>query len=360
MLFDSIPIQFYTPLYYHVLLLVVLITFFNSQTTAMNSAKNLTYIKCMGFFLLGFVLLYMGLRPIHGVFVDMTTYAAMFERYTEGDVRLISGDYLFSFFMYVTSLTISVQTFFLICTFLYIIPLYLVCKKWFGKYWFYAFLMLIASFSFWAYGTNGIRNGLASSFFLLAMSKEKRIYQILWLVLSVGTHKSMLLPSLGFVITRVYNTPKSFFILWLISIPLSLALPGFWEKLFASMVEDNRASYLTTASDNDKFTRIGFRWDFLLYSTTGVISGWYFLIRRKYHDLKYSQLYNIFLFTNSFWILVIRANYSNRFAYLSWFMLALIIIYPWLKNEEVRKKHKKIGFLILLYFAFTYLMNIIL
>ena len=72
------------------------------------------------------------------------------------------------------------------------------------------------------------------------------------------------------------------------------------------------------------------------------------------------RLFNIYLFANAFWILVIRANFSNRFAFLSWFLLALVICYPWLKFYFEKNQHRKLGMIMLAYFGFTYLMNIIL
>jgi len=359
MTIDFIPINFYTPLYYHIILIVTLITFLHSQRMTFSDSRNLNYIKVGGFFLFWFVLLYMGLRPIHGVFVDMTTYARGFERYKAGEPILSDKDFLFHLFVKGSSTILNIHAYFFICAVLYVVPLYLICKKWFKQYWFYAFLMLVGSFSFWAYGTNGIRNGIATSLFLLAISREKKVFQILWLLVSVNFHASMYLPAIGFVITWFYNKPYGFFYFWLAAIPLSLAAPGLWENIFATLVEDERVEYLTTEAAKDRFRSIGFRWDFLLYSVTGVFAGWYYIFKKKITDKTYLQLFNVFLFANAIWILVIRASYSNRFAYLSWFMLALVIVYPWLKHYFEKKQHQKLGWIILAYFAFTYFMGIL-
>ena len=103
-----------------------------------------------------------------------------------------------------------------------------------------------------------------------------------------------------------------------------------------------------------------FRWDFLLYSATGVYAGWYYIIKKNFDDTFYIRLFNIYLIANAFWVLVIRANFSNRFAYLSWFMLGVIIIYPLLKQNFLSNQHRVIGGVLIIYFAFTYLMNVIL
>lgn len=349
---DFIPLNLYTPLYYHLLLIITLYIFFRLQNEGLKKSN-------LGTPLLIFTIFFMGFRPVSGVyFGDMETYNRFFEHYHSGGAILVSEDLLFHSFMKICSQVMDNNTFFLICAILYTVPLYVVSKKWFKQYWFYPFLMLLGSFSFWAYGTNGIRNGIASSFFLLAISRENKVFQILIFLLAISFHKTMLLPVLGWVIAWFYNVPKAYFYFWLASIPLSLALPGFWQSLFASMVEDDRSVYFTDNTYAEQFRRTGFRWDFLLYSAMGVYAGWYYIFKKGLNDKTYLQLFNTFLFANAFWILVIRASFSNRFAYLSWFMMALVIIYPWLKYYFEEKQAKKLGVVILSYYVFTYFMNV--
>lgn len=355
-----IPIHLYTPIYYYVILFFVMITFIHTQTVRMGGVNNLNYTKISGVMLLLFVVLYMGLRPIHGVFVDMMTYNYQFVRCQVGDIPS-GNDYLFNYFILLSSKVLSGAQFFFICAFIYVFPAYLVSKKWFGNQWFYAFLIVVASFSFWSYGTNGIRNGMATSMFLMGMSKDKRVSQAIWLLISVLFHKAMMLPAAGFILSNLFNKPRLFLIFWLLSIPLSLIGGGFWEQIFSnSPIEDSRFDYFTAEVDESKFSKIGFRWDFLLYSSVGVGLGWYYIFKRKFSDQLYYYIFNTYLFANAIWILVIRANFSNRFAYLSWFLLPLVLIYPPLKTWVFRKNHQSIGLMILLYFAFTFIINVVL
>jgi hypothetical protein len=304
----------------------------------------------------------MGLRPVSDFFGDTPTYARLFNLYKEGEQVYAEKDIIFNTFMLLCSKIMSVNMFFLTCAFLYVYSLYLVCKKWFPNYWFYAFLLLVGSFSFWGGVVNGIRNSMAGSIFLLGISRDKRLFQVVLILLSIGIHKSMLLPTLGFVIAQFYNKPKYMIAFWLLCIPLSIVGGGFWENFFASLgFEEDRLSYLTEGNvNNDDFSSTGFRWDFLLYSATAVYAGWYFIVKKGFEDKIYYWLFNIYVFANAFWILVIRANFSNRFAYLSWFMMALVIIYPFLKIELMKNQHKVLAKVMLIYFAFTFLMNVIL
>lgn len=361
-MFDILPIELYTPIYYYAIFFVVLLTFLHTQILTLDSSRTKRYNKIFGIIILIFVLLYMGLRPINGVFVDMTTYNRIFERYARGQEIVSEKDIFFHLFTKYLSTFTNATVYFFICAALYIVPLYLVCKKWFQVYWFYAFLILIGSFSFWAYGTNGIRNGIAGSLFLYGISREKRIWQIAIIFIAVNFHKSMLLPLGGFVIANFYNRPRKMIAFWLICIPISLAGGGFFEIFFANLgFEDDRLSYLTDGNVNDdNFSSTGFRWDFLVYSGTAIFAGWYYIIKRKFNDKIYFWIFNTYIFANAFWILVIRANFSNRFAYLSWFMMGLVIIYPLLKQQIIPKQHHRIGLIIVANFAFTFFMNVIL
>lgn len=46
----------------------------------------------------------------------------------------------------------------------------------------------------------------------------------------------------------------------------------------------------------------------------------------------------MYLLTNTFWILIIRANFSDRFAYLSWFIYSVILLYPLVTRPVVRRQ----------------------
>ena len=359
---ELVPIYLYIPVHYIVMLLVVLLTFAQSQSNRMDSDSNFRYMKGMGVVYFLFVVLFMGLRPVSGsYFGDMSTYRDYFNHYANGGEIFSRVDLLFHLYTQACSKVLSLHTYFLLCATIYMWPLVLVSKKWFKDYWFYGFLFLVTSFSFWTYGTNGIRNGMAGSLLLLGISRDKRLWQVVLIVLAVSFHKSMVLPAAAFVFANFYNNPKKLMYLWLLCIPASLVAGGAFESFFATLgFDDDRINYLTQTVDATQFENTGFRWDFLLYSATGVFAGWFYIFKRNYKDKVYFWLFNTYILTNAFWILVIRANYSNRFAYLSWFMISLVIVYPLLKQYIIAKQHKKIGLILLAYFSFTLFMNLLL
>jgi hypothetical protein len=361
-MFDFIPIEHYTFFYYQILLVFLIGILLHAIILEIDDIRNTRFLKVFGYVSLVFVLLYMGLRPIHSVFVDMTMYAYSFERYVDGNPLEVTEDFGFYWFLEFSAKVMSVGQFFFVCSLLYVVPLYLLCVRWFKAYWFYAFFAFIVSFSFWAYGTNGIRNGLATSLFLLALSfKDKKV--VLWtlLLISLLLHKTMILPLFAFIVSSIYNKSQTYLFLWFFSIVVSLVVGNFFvEYLEALGVNDRRFEQYFTDEIDEAITKTGFRWDFLLYSATGVFAGWYYIYKKKFLDATYEQLFNMYLIANAFWVLVIRANFTNRFAYLSWFMLALIIFYPILKEQLFKQHHRMVSSILLLYFMFTYIFNVIL
>lgn len=359
---DFIAVKNYAFVFYNFLLVFVLILYTDANRFDLDNDDNLKKKNIAGILLMVVVIVYLGLRPItYSHFGDMGMYNVYFERYAAGGKIEIRKDAGFELFIYASSKIMTAHMFFLTCAFLYIYPLYLFCRKMFARYWYYAFIMLLASYSFWGYGANGIRNGLATTFFLFAMTKQKAYIRWLWVALAFSFHASLLIPAGALLATSYYSDTRKYLYLWLAAIPLSIALGGFWENFFIGFGfgEDERLEgYLTDIGKFDEeFAQTGFRWDFVLYSASGVLAGWYFIIKKKFEDPIYTQLVNMYILANAFWILVIRANYSNRFAYLSWFMLGVIIMYPLLKLRFFNRQHLVIARIVVVYFIFTYLLN---
>ena len=354
-----IPPESYYPLYINMCLVLVLLTVFHSRILNMNDQKNTIYTYTVGLLLLVFLILFMGQRPIHYLFGDTVNYIVGFTNYKYGTPLVEDSDLGWHLFMRFMAQHISIHTFYTIVCFLYIFPMYKISKQCFGNYWFYAFLMFVISFSFWTYGVNGIRNGAAGSLFLWGLCyRDRKWIMAIFFFIAISFHKSLFLPVLAFIITYFYDNPKVYIKGWLACIPLSLVLGSFWIGLFAGLGfgDDRFSDYLLTEADTRFFSSTGFRWDFLFHSSFAVFAGWYYIYKKNYKDKFYNQLLSTYLICNAFWILIIEANYSNRFAYLSWFLMAIVIIYPLLKAELVKRQHFFIGKIMLAYFSFTYLM----
>jgi len=80
----------------------------------------------------------------------------------------------------------------------------------------------------------------------------------------------------------------------------------------------------------------------------------YTIFKRKLYDKTYLLILGTYMYANSFWVLAIRAMFSNRIAYLSWFIYPIVLAYPLLNFEVFKKNHsKKTAWILLAHFGFT-------
>lgn len=357
-----IPLPYYVPVFYNIILFLILnrVVNLSKKRYVIDITNKKEYLSLIVFL---FVVLFMGLRPISGrYFGDMRTYYNYFIEYANGAELIISKDILWNIFMKYCSTLMSAKSFFLLCAFIYVYPLYLASKRLLGGNRYLLFLMFVSSFSFWSYGTNGIRNGIATSLFVYAITfYDKKLVKYSLFTIASLIHASLIIPITAFLLTLLYKNTKHYFIFWLLCIPLSILFGGVFQTFILELdFLDSRVIYLTNSDVfNQNNLNTGFRWDFLLYSVAAVWFGYYFILKHKFKDKLYTQLFNIFLITNGFWILVIRANFSNRFAYLSWFLMSLIIFYPFFKKRFFKNQQSVLILCILSYFGFTYLMFLI-
>jgi len=354
---DFIPGKYYKDIFYFGLWLVVIVAIFHTQILKHDSQKAIGFNTVAGWLLFISVFALIGFRPIDGAFIDMTTYAHIFQRYQFGNYS-IESDYGFNYFILGCTKIMTVEWFFTICAIIYIVPLFLVSKKWFPNYYFYAFLLFVASMSFFAYGTNGIRNGMATSLFIMALYfyRANTALMIFFFVLAYSFHNSMLLAIAAFIVSFFLTDTKKYYFFYLLAILLSITMGGIWENLFASLGfgDDRFANYLTKSADESRFASTGFRYDFLLYSAAPILLSFNYKYIKGYESVIYTRILNTYIIANGFWVMVIRANYSNRFAYLSWFLMAIVIFYPLLDKQLWNDQFKKLGYIIFLYFFFTY------
>lgn len=359
-------------IYYHsFLMLVVLILTMQKfsiikKQVGYDVLRNRDNVKTIQLFLLFFVLLY-GFRPLSG-FGDTSNYATSYERmhdfgtYGNGDVNP-QKDWLFNTFMFSCAQIMDVHFFFFIVMLLYIVPMYLGCKKLDSAHVSTLMLFCIGGLIFYASAVNGIRNGMACSLVLLALAGLCR-GQLLWpIVLSfiaIGCHKSTVLPVACMFFVKYAKNPKLMFFCWIGAILISLAFGGFISGLISKSGIDPRIAQNFDVDSkgvgdiNGVMIETRFRWDFLLYSSMPILLGWYAIFKRKVYNNTYLMLLGTYIYANAFWVLAIRAIFSNRIANLSWFLYPIVLAYPLLNLPVFEKKHsKKTAWILLAHFGFT-------
>ena len=314
-----------------------------------------------------FVLL-MGLRPISGYyFGDTSNYAQSYNLFVNGILQYNpdSSEWLFEWLMYQCSQVMDVHGFFLLVEILYVLPVLWTCKKLVPNHAILMFLVCMGAFSFFSYGTNGIRNGMACSLIIAALAcvhgnLMQKVIGGMLAFLAFNIHRSTALPIVCILATFFVKDTCLVLGWWIASIFLSLVAGGPIEAFFTGLGFDDRlSSYATDDSADAMFSSTGFRWDFLLYSAMPILLGYYVVIKRKIWDKNYLFLLHTYILCNSFWVMMIRASYSNRFAYLSWFLYALVLIYPCLKLPIWKDQGKKTALIILGHLGFTLFMYLI-
>ena len=357
-MFDIVPASWYAPAFFNMVLLL----------TGMKCTLLRKTNKGIFLFLFFFVIVLFGTRPLTFVyFGDTEVYAAMYQFIGSTSLAELNWDkdWLFDILMYLfNQLGLSVHNFFLYVASVYVGCSAWACKRLFGSSAYLAFLFVVGSFSFYGYGVNGIRNGMAAALTLLAFSylKTNRWIALILSFVIIQIHGSLLLPVCAAWLSLFYKNTKFYLYCWLFSIVLSVSIGGALETYFASlnMVDDERfSSYLLNKNFSDQFSSTGFRWDFLLYSVMPIWLGWYVIIKRKIYNDQYLLLLHTYLLSNAFWIMLIRASFSNRFAYLSWFMYPIVLAYPLLILPVWRCNRRKIVIILMAHYMFTYLMWLI-
>ena len=254
-------------------------------------------------------------------------------------------------------LSLSINTYFILCACLYVIPLMLFSCRITRIHSVVLFIMIITSLSFYNYGVNGIRNGIATSLLLWSITYFPRKMPFLILsILAVIFHKSVLIPLVSFLIVCHFSKTKWYVFAWVCAIPLSFYIfQAFSDFLLRFTFIADRAEDYLTGSIEGEFSRVGFRYDFLLYGAVPIIVGYYFLYKKHFEDQFYERLFNCYVLTNTFWVLINQVPYSNRFAYLSWFMMPILIIYPFIYYPSIQNRYLHISTFLLGYYAFTFI-----
>lgn len=315
------------------------------------------------------IALYIGLRPDGGQFGD-----SVFYKHTYNNIDLNSSfswnkEWLYAWIQNTCrSFHFSYHIYFLVIAIGYVGFLYAACRKLLWENTWMAMLFCLSAFSFWGYAVNGIRNGLGLHFLLFGFSllaTEKKWVIPLFALICIGVfgiHRSCALPIVaGLAAYFVIKDPKWAIYIWVGSIFASLVAGGLFQNLLGSYLgaQDSRAASYTAQTDMSQFSRTGFRWDFILYSSVPVILTYYVVVKRGIQNRTFNILANTYILSNAVWILVNRMAFSNRVAYLSWFLYPIIIAYALIRLHIWDDQDKKSALFLMGHAAFTIIMMLL-
>lgn len=366
---NFVPVQNYGPYFDLAILVLILLALFQCQNGSIIRKDTVNMNATMGLFLVIILILYMGLRPVSYVFGDTMNYAREFNETLRSKQPFEwkwETEWLFHNMQNWFAKNSNIHAFFLLCATTYVGSLWLACVRIFKNYYYLPLLVIFAMFTFWAYGVNGIRNGMGASLFILAMTFPQNIPIMGTLaVLGLGMHSSVALmigaAGLAYFIKNSYYYLAGWLACLVVSFTLGTAAQNFLMSFSIFQEDEKFSGYVSGSNQVGEIVQMSmtFRWDFVAYSALAVAVGYYFIFRRNYKDEYYHWLYNIFLTTNAFWLLVIRAGYSNRFAQISWFVMPLVLIYPFMKKRFWENHEKMLAIAILVFYAFGFYTNIL-
>lgn len=351
-----IPASLYSTVY---LLLVTLLTLWVARSRNRLDERE----SIIGSGLLCFLLvLFVGFRPISGRFVDMVNYANWWGltpwKGFDWDVENKLFDNLYS---YMGSIDPTPTRFFLLIAAIYFICILVACRRLFPSNTFIVFLVYLAAFSTFSYSTNGIKAGAAASLFLVALAyRDNLLISVLFLLLSWGFHHSMQLPVAAYILTLIFKNEKWYFYGWLFCLLMAVAHVSFFQNLFVGFTDEQGQKYLMSTVNDSWGGKSGFRLDFILYSSMPVLMGYIVKYKYELEDKLYDILLHMYLVTNGVWMLCMYAQFTNRIAYLSWFMYPIVLVYPCfaIEDEEhplVVNRNKIVG----AHLAFTLFMSFV-
>ncbi|MCH5346390.1 MAG: EpsG family protein, partial [Muribaculaceae bacterium] len=338
-----ISAEYYSVFYYlivTVFTVIVILRYWIKRTPQSIKIETIT-----AFILAIFFAIFIGLRPVDLVFVDMTGYAGVYDYYTKVNIayNLNNTNFIFDNLILFSAVTgVPKHFFFLIISCIYFIITFWATKRLFPGNTLAAYVVWLGSFSTFSYGVNGIKAGAAAAFFILAISfYKKKVISILLSIVSLGFHHSMILCIVAYIITLIYQKSGIYFCFWVFCMIVSMLKIIYFQELLAGLSDESGSAYLTTTQDSKNFGgRGGFRLDFILYSSLPIIVGFSTVFKKHLVTYIYSILFNFYLLTNAIWMLCMYASFTNRIAYLSWFVYPFVLTYPllqmnWGKNQRV-------------------------
>lgn len=333
--------------------LIFVIGFFLKKNNCYNN-QSISQALCLSYLLLLALVMAQSDYSIDSDKARYSSFFAYIETFGDGDLITIK-DFGWSIYaQIIKKIGANVDAFFIVTSFIYCLSYYLFSRKIIRKEYVYFLVICSTGFlGFWGYGVNTIRNGFALGLCLIALSRNNKYSKILIFMVAILCHKSVALIVVAYYMSIHLRNCKYYVYFWIICFIVSAL--GFSLLSYADFFEDERLSSFSEWS-RDNY-QIGFRIDFILYSVIPAFIAYYNIKKTMAKDQVYCQLFNMYLVINAFWLLVIRMAFTNRIAYLSWFLIPFLLIYPYSNAIRLTVRRKFFMTMILLMFI---ILNLIL
>lgn len=299
----------------------------------------------------GISFLYIGNRHIN-VGTDTMNYYTSFRFYELSNFFTIRKDPVFDYLQYIFAQYFDFQLFLIFCAFLYVFGMYYGLRKIFKKQFLLPFLLFLITPYFINWGVNVMRSGVAASLFIIALGtyydNDKKWKVILWLVLSIMFHFSMIIPLFMFFLTKHIRNSKVLFLVWLGCILLALANINFLERIVNSIgfIAERGGSYATGEGEESSWG------NFLVFGFGPVILAAYNIFIKQYKDNFYLWIFNSYLLLHIPYIILINTEHAQRIAYLAEFLMPILILYPIIIQPKWKFNYKELKVTLLIFCVF--------
>lgn len=318
----------YHIIYYSLILIVFLII----RTHNFNLNKKSNKILSCGLIIL--LSLIIGSRPTN-IGTDTIAYNQWFDGISNmeynswGEILKFGKDPFFSILLLCAAKIGNFSTaLFLICfltNVLFYNFCYCICKRQFQQFSLLLYLFIICSFCCFNMQINVIRSGLGislmlNSFYYITVSKYKK--SLLFALLGLFTHFSVLLGLLCFIGARFFNISNRLFLL-LYCISLFIAFLGYGIIDFNILGKfDLKAVAFYTENSFDY--KIGFRGSFALFNTVFLLL--FIKLKDRIHSSIYLYLLNYFILASSIFFLWFVLPFSDRIGAFSWIIIPVLLL----------------------------------
>jgi hypothetical protein len=282
--------------YNYIIWLVLIFFLASSILSNLKKQKPLTIFE--PYLLLASAIVYIGFRN-YNIGIDTYVYQDIFNSFKIRP-QLPDYDIVFYFPWLLLRNLVDFRVILVACAFLYVYPVYSTYKKLSADYYL-MFILVFLSPYFFQFGINGMRNGVATSIFILGLGYVCRRGNIGWfvLILSAGIHSSMLFPLGIFFITKHIKSISFLLIGWLCILCLSISglvsLSGIAGNFFSF---GGRIAYvfnylMDTTADRSVVIR-----NYLVYGIPPVAMGLWHIFKNRYDNF-YLRIYKMYLLLNS-------------------------------------------------------------
>ena len=325
-----IPAILYYTVYLLVIAILTMVKVGHFNNTGHREKPLLCTILCVA------LIAFIGFRPHSPVFVDTMNYVISWgNAYFDGFDTETSNLLFDNLYNLMSWSGIEITWFFVLIASIYFGGMLVAYRKLYPDNTTLAFLTCVAAFSTFSYGTNGIKAGAAASLFLVALAyRDKFIVSTIFVLLSWGFHHSMQLPVAAYLLSVFFKKDRWYFYGWMFCLLMALLHITFFQVLLGGITDEGGAGYLIGGLNSDWGGKQGFRFDFVLYSAAPVALGYYIKKHRIVIDSFYDFILHVYLVCNGAWMLCMYASFTNRIAYLSWFMMPIVLIYPFFKLND--------------------------